>query len=178
MNTSPDTSSTVHDSHRSVVLVANRHLARLRKIERSDLSALEGLERTAALDSVPHVPLTASNIVALHDAGWTIQVAVEPIDGRVVGYVVYGLIDMKRVWIERVVVDRDFRKRGVGRQLVLHAVQWAVEIQANDVAADVPQSATAAQCLMRHCRFRVPRALAHVYRCSSTEPFHFVRALS
>lgn len=177
----PLTDTNMMPAH-SPVLVANRQPARLRKIERSDLPAIEHMERDISAGTVTYLtasnPLTASNIVALHDAGWTIMVAVEPGIGRVVGYIVYGLIEMKRVSIERFAVSPDFRRHGVGRQLVLHAVQCAVEIMARDVAADVPQSELAAQSLMRHCSFRVPRCMAQDYGKSATQPYHFVRSLS
>lgn len=129
----------------------------------------------AAIDAAvfpPERAWAASTFVERHDQGWLL--ARVRVAGQLVAYVLYGLTEGQRVVIERFAVAPGRQRQGIGRALILHAVKFAVDIGALDVLATVDEAQDlAAQCLLRSCYFRVPRAVD----CRHGT-FRFIRSLS
>jgi GNAT superfamily N-acetyltransferase len=123
---------------------------RIRRLDQHFLGTVAVLERAAFGDQARD----ASDLAALHDRGWLQAMALSADDPTsLLGYINYGLGDSKRVWIERLVVDPCRRRQGFGRALVMEALKFAIEVDAFEVTARVPEDALPAQMLFRKCRF-------------------------
>ncbi len=111
-------------------------------IDRTPESLVELVDRTLALQGNGVHTFVArmddGNIggVLLADEFWSLKVA------------------GKALWIEELYVDPEFRRRGIGRQLVEHLLDWAYDEKFGGVELEAYRMNTTASILYRELDFR------------------------
>jgi ribosomal-protein-alanine N-acetyltransferase len=93
-------------------------------------------------------------------------------DEHVMGYIVYEL-HWDSLHILKMAVHPDYRRRGVGTQLVQKVISKLENTRRNRVALEVPESNLEAQLFFRSCGFRATRVLRAFYSDTEEDAYHF-----
>lgn len=120
---------------------------RIRAADAADLAALHRIEKESY--SVPWSRGTFRNLLERSDT----DVLAADSNGRVIGYVISWFV-LDQGELGNVAVDEAWRRRGVGRLLIVAALERARERGASEVYLEVRRSNLGAQRLYREMGFR------------------------
>lgn len=91
-------------------------------------------------------------------------------NGVVVGYMIYEL-HRNRLHVLNFAVDRDARRRGVGRQMLFQLVGKLAYQRRNRILLEVRESNLAAQLFFKKCGFRAISVLRDFYEESAEDAY-------
>ena len=142
----------------------------VRWMVRSDLPSVATIEEALFL-----MPMPTQEIVRILTRMNCIGQVAEHED-RVVGYMIYEL-RKRRIDLVRLAVAADYRRRGVGAQMVAKLVGKLSTQRRDRIVTDVPESALAAQLFLRAAGFRAVAVMFAAIPGAEEGRYVFQRAL-
>lgn len=124
-------------------------------------------------ESFPHQPWTLDDFRFMNSRPYT-TCKVADMDGHAAGYVVYTMLRCKGLFVERIGVAADARRRGVGRMLIEHVVRVLRHSDARKVIAlKVREGNLDAQLFYRSLGFKCVRVSQGHYAYLNEDAYVF-----